>query len=696
MAQSDADLKIVREARKRFDAARTYETRARSYFLQDYRFANGDARNLYQWDQNRRNERDATQRPYLTINKTRQHNLQIINDMKQNKPGITIKPTSGDASYESAQVMQDLIRHIEYKSNATLAYDLAASFQVQAGWGYWRVKTDYVSPTSFDQEILIEPIQNPLSVYIDPYARMPDKSDMRFGFIFEDIARDELDTRYPEYDDQFPVSAFGNTDSGWITADTVRVCEYFRVKETKDTIAVNTETGAMFYRSEVAGPLWQAMTKPLQGDSAFQTRPTMRRVVEWFFIIGDEIKERNIWPGKYVPIVKVVGEEFIIDNVFDCRGHTRALLDPQKMYNFMSSSAVEYGALQTKIPWLVPIEAVEEYEDLWKNANTLNYSYLPYKSGLDSSGQPMPPPQRIEAPMSAPMALQGMQVAAAEMQMVSGQFDANMGEKGNERSGIAIDKRQRKGDNATYHYIDNQAVAIAYTGKIILDIIPAIYDTPRVLQIIGEDGETAPLQIDPQQAQALAQEEKYNGEVVTRSLNPKIGQYEVQSQVGPLFATRRQAAFDAFTLIMTQAPQLTSIIGDIMMKSADFPLANEAAKRLKNMVPGRPWASARRPEEAQLQDQLTQAQQMIRDLMDKIAIMDSQLVRNAGKTVVDQENAKTARLKVLLDSGIDEKQFRMEAARLVMDADMHDIEQENERARVEIERMKAKQPKGAS
>lgn len=687
MPQSEKDRKIIVEAMKRFNAAKSWETQARSYFLQDYRFANGDSRNMYQWDKERRNERDATQRPYLTINKTRQHCLQIINDGKQNKPSIAVKPTGGDATYESAQVLQDMIRHIEYRSNATLAYDNASSFQVQAGWGYWRVVSEYVDENSFDQELLIKPIPNPLSVYIDPYARENDKSDMRFAFVFEDIPRDELEVRYPEYEDNFPSSTLGNLELGWVGLGTIRVAEYYRIVDKKDKLVLNTTTGTTMYRSDIPDNIWTA-DEGMANDPAIKIRSVMRKTVEWYFIVGNEIKERNIWPGKYIPVVKVVGEEFVIDGVFDCRGHTRALLDPQKMYNFMSSSAVEYGALQTKSPWLTSISAIEGYEMIWKDANVKNFAYLPYKSGIDTDGQPIPPPQRIEPPVSTPMALQGMQVAAAEMQMVSGQFDANMGEKGNERSGVAIDKRQRKGDNATYHYINNLAVAVQYTGKILLDCIPYIYDTPRALQIIGENGEPSPLQIDPEQAEALKQEEAFNGAIVSRSLNPKLGQYDVQADVGPLYATRRQEAFEALTLIMTQAPQMSAIIGDIMMQSADFPLAAEAAKRLKNMVPRQALGLGPSPEEAALQQQVTQAQQIISDLMDKLGVMESELVRNAAKTAVDKENAITQRLKVLFDKETDANEFQMAVAKILVDSSFADAAHELKTESLSLQKMK--------
>lgn len=662
------DTEIIQEAQKRFDACKAYESLARTYFKQDYRFSNGDARNLYQWDKERTQQRDATQRPYLTINKTRQHNLQIVNDGKQNKPAIAIKPTGGDATYESAQIMQDLIRHIEYRSNATLAYDNASNFQVQAGWGYWRIVNEYVDDSSFEQELLIKTIADPLSVYIDPYAKEVDKSDMRFAFVFEDVAREEIEIKYPEFKDKVPSAPLGNNQLDWIGSNTVRVAEYYRLTEKKDTLVFNTTTGVSMYKSDIDPEIWSA-NGGIDQDPTIKTRRIMRKKIEWFFIIGDKIMEKATWPGKFIPIVKVTGEEFIIDGQYDCRGHTRALIDPQRMYNYMSSAAVEYSGVQSKTPWLVSFAAIEGYEQIWKAANVNNYAYLPYKSGLDQDGQPIPPPTRIEPPAPMPVSLAGMEVAAREMQMVSGQYDAAMGEKGNERSGIAIDKRQRRGDNATYHYVDNLAIAVALTGRILLDAIPHFYDTPRTIMIIGEDGETVrPLQINPQQEEALVEEEASDGEVVSRSLNPKVGMYEVQSHAGPAFSTRRQEAFEAFTLMMTQAPQLTAVIGDIMFRSADFPLANEAAKRLKNMVPRQALGLGPTEEEAALQQQLQQLTAINSELMDKLGVMQSELVRNSEKTAVDRENAITQRLKVLFDKETDIKEFRLGVAGILMDS----------------------------
>src|SRR5882757_6021848 len=153
------DDRIVKEAKRRFKACVEWEEIARINFEYDYKFANGDSLNMYQWDNWVVGDRVQNQRPCLTINKTMQHCLQIINDGKQNKPGVNIRPVGDEASFEAAQVFQEVTRHIEYISSAENVYDNAAVFQVTAGWGYWRVTVEKIKGT-FDKEIFIRRIKD--------------------------------------------------------------------------------------------------------------------------------------------------------------------------------------------------------------------------------------------------------------------------------------------------------------------------------------------------------------------------------------------------------------------------------------------------------------------------------------------------------------------------------------------------------
>ena len=645
---SDKFQKVLKRAQERFKRCEAWESYARRLFMDDIRFANADADNKYQWPTRMWNDRQRDERPALTINKTRQHNLNIINDARMNKPGIKYRAAGNGATAESARIWDGIARHIEYQSNAPAHYDYATTFQVEAGIGYLRVNTDYVDENSFDQEIYITSIADPLTVYIDPDARAPAKEDMRFAFVFEDMPKEVFDQKYPAYKKYAGMEVLVG-EKGWLDEDHVRVAEYYEAEDIDDELLMfNGPDGQPM--TLMASDLRKVDPKStIFDDPQTQKRPVARRVIHYHFIIGNHVvqEEEKIWIGKTIPIIPVIGEETIIEGRLDRKGHTRALKDPQRMYNYWASAAVEYGALQSKTPWIVGVESVEGFEEYWATANRQNHAYLPYKS-VGDDGKPLPPPTRIEPPVPSPVALKGMEVANVEMQMVSGQYENQLGQQGNERTGKAIAERQRQGDRATYHFIDHLAIAIRQIGKIILDLVPKVYDTNRVVMILAENNESLEVKLDPQLQQAHMLELNENNEVIGRVLNPAVGKYEVMSDVGPGYATRREEAFNALTLILTQNPGLTSIIGDIMFRAGDFPMAEEAAERLKRMVPPQALGQGPSQNEQMLAQQAQQLQQALQATMDELAKEKGKSQARLEKREVEVYDAITKRLDILL------------------------------------------------
>ena len=627
---SDRKDDIIREAKERLDAALDWESIARERARNDYRFVNGDADNGYQWPGAMLKQRELDRKPTLTINKTRQHCLQIINDARQNQVEIRIDPVGDGATYESAQCMQDLVRHIEYQSQAQDVYINAVHFQVMTGIGYWRVLTDYIDDRSFDQEIYLRRVKDPSMVVLDPDINELDGSDARYGFVYEDLPDDLFDKRYPKYKGRAPQSTLGMGQDESVPKGHTRICEYFRRVEKADKLYL-LPNGSTATRSK----LGREIASQLDTDESVQKRDILSNSIEWFLIIGDEIAEERDWPGRYIPIVRVVGEETIIDGKLDRKGHVRALKDPQRMYNYNASASVEFGALQTKVPWIIPSEAIEGSEQYWENANSVNYAYLPYKARLDD-GTLLPPPQRAQPPQAAEAFLVGIQNASNEMMMVSGQYQAQMGEKSNERTGIAIQERQRQGDNATYHYIANLASAIRYTGRILIDLIPHIYDTERVIQIMQDNGERTQVQIQPGLQGPGGQMQQ--GDDVLRVLNPSVGRYEVQSDVGPAFATRRQEAFNALIQLAQASPDLMSKAGDLVMRAADFPMADELADRLKPPAID-PAVQALQQQLQATQAQLTQAIQQMAEQRVKHTAVEQQKDIDAYRAETDRMGA---------------------------------------------------------
>lgn len=634
-----ASGKLLVEVKKRFQRCQDFETDARALWKADIRFANGDPDNGWQWDDMMRKAREQDKRPCLTINKTKQHNRQITNDQRQNKPAIRVYPVDSGADKKTAEVLNGVIRHIEQNSNADVAYDTAAEHQVDGGLGYWRVVTDYASDDSFDQEIFIRRVKNPLNVYLDPDIQEADGSDARFGFVFENLPREEFEARYPNVDAaDWPLD--GAADD-WLSKDNVRICEYFRRVELADQLYVDDQ-GNVFKASDMEREQLVAAA-----SAGWRSRPVKRQQVEWYLVAGNTVVEKKEWPGRYIPIVRVVGDEVEVDGKIDRKGHTRQMKDAQRMYNYNSSASVEYGALQTKTPILAAAEAIEGYEDHWNNANTQNKPYLPYNH-RDELGNSLPVPQRIQAPAPATLFLDGMRVASEEMKMASGQYDASMGAQSNETSGRAIMARQREGDTATFHFIDNIARAIKYTGKILVDLIPKIYDTPRLLRILGEDGKEDHAQIDPQQRQAYLKQETTTGEL-QEIYNPGIGRYDVVVAVGPSYSTRRQETFQALTEIASRNPAVMQLAGDLVMKAADFPMAEELAERFEKALP--PNVKEKEgvdPQVQALQQQLQQTEAQLQELGSKYNQLHDAKGVETQKLHLDSYRAETDRLKILV------------------------------------------------
>lgn len=664
------DEKIVDEAKKRFNRCNEWESSARAKYCFDLKFANGDSDNLYQWPQNVATDRNGSNRPCLTVNKTRQHCLQIINDQRQNKSQVEIRAVGDGATFKAAEVLEGIVRHIEYISNAQNAYANACYHQVVGGIGYWRVVTDYAHDDTFDQEIFIRRVADPLSVYLDPDISEADGSDARFGFVFDDMPRDLFEAQYPREDDvtDAPLGVYdGATEDGWESKDHVRVCEYYRKSDKPDRLH-ELDNGMSVRESDVIKE--DKRRRAEAGDDAdipslldqlkinsVRSREISEPQIEWYLIAGSRIIDRKIWPGKYIPIVRVIGEETVIDGELDRKGHTRTLIDPQRIYNYWTSSAVEFVALQSKTPYITDVAAIDGYETNWANANIVNAAYLPY-NGIREDGTKIERPERAPPPVMSQAYLAGMETSRNEMMMASGQYEANMGQRSNEVSGAAVDARQRQGANSTYHFIDRFSDAIRFTGRILVDLIPKVYDTERVINILGIDGTQHTVQVNPglqdPQGNALAHQQvqdpddqEYDPASITAIFNPNCGRYEVVATIGPAFETRRQETFNALSQILAHNEQLAPMVGDLMFKAADFPLADQIAARLHNLVPPQALGQGPTPQVQQMQQMLQQQSAAVQQLQAQLEQEKSKAAAVSTQKEIDAYNAETSRMKAV-------------------------------------------------
>jgi hypothetical protein len=634
MAEKEKD--IIARAQDNFKSCLDWEALSRQRFRDDMRFLFADSDNQDQWEPAVKARRHMATQPMITINKVHTHWLMIVNQMKENKPSIQVHPTNGEASYEAAQIYEGLIRHIEYKSNAKVAYDIASEQQVGGGIGYVQVITKYADDSTFDQEIFIKEIPDALSVYLDPHIKKRDGSDAKYAFIYEDMPRREFERKYPNI--KVPTS---NGNQQWVTKDIVKVATYYEKETKKEWLysITNDDGSVKFMReSDITVEERKLFNEIIRtGGEGIDRRRIDKHVIKKYLIGGTEVLEKGIWPGTYIPIARQVGEEVIIEQRLDRKGIVRYMKDAQRAYNYNASAALEYGALQSKSPYIAPVDAINGLENYWATANTENHAYLPYNN-LDEQGNPVPMPQKAPAPMGAPVYMDGMQTANMEMMMTSGQYDQTFGEQSQELSGVSIDKRINQGNRATFHFQDAQANTIQFVGKIIIDLIPKIYDTKRIVRILGEDGSEDQIMVDPEARQAIIQNEQEAEAKIQTIFNPNVGKFDVVAECGPSYDTKRAEAFDAMTGLLKAHPALSQVIGDLYMGSADFPGADKLQERMRNWIPASILGTGPSEQEQQMMAQLQASQQAIQELTQQLNEKQSMISIEKQRADIDALN----------------------------------------------------------
>ena len=636
-AKDKSNASILATARSRLDMAVSALSESREDEVDDLKFYAGSPDNHWQWPADVLATRGAVQgqtinsRPTLTINKLPQHVRQVTNDQRQNRPGAKVIPVDDNADVEIAEIFNGMIRHIEYRSDADVAYDTACENQVAYGEGYFRLLTEYCSDDTFDQDIKIGRIRNSFSVYMDPTIQDPTGSDAKWCFVTEDLSKDEYERLYPDAAPITTLQSLGVGDqsiSNWLNEDTIRVADYYYVDHDRATLNLYPGNVTAF-----AGTPQDKQLKSVYGKPK-RSREADRRRIKYCKINGYEILEERDWVGKYIPVIRIVGNEFEVDGRLYVSGLVRNAKDAQRMYNYWVSQEAEMLALAPKAPFIGYGGQFEGYEEKWKTANTQNWPYLEVNPDVtDGQGAVLPLPQRAQPPMASSGLLQAKSGAAEDIKSTTGQYNASLGMGSNERSGKAILARQREGDVGTYHYGDNLARGIRHLARQLVDMIPKIYDTQRIARIIGEDGETKMVKINPEQPQSVNKIMDEQGVVIEKIYNPGVGTYDVVATTGPGYATKRQEALEAMAQLLQGNPQLWAVAGDLFVKNMDWPGAQEMSKRFAKTIDPKLLG------DGEDNPALAAAQQQMEAMGQEMEQMH-QMLTNVGKSIEVQEQRR--------------------------------------------------------
>lgn len=684
---------LLIEAREAFQRCHDAENENRKTALDDIRFARlGD-----QWPSEVKKQRMVDQRPMLTINKLPAFIRQVVNDSRQNKPSIKVNPVDSNADIKTADVLSGIIRNIEAVSNADVAYDTAVEQAVSSGFGYWRVTLDYAYDESFDLDIMIKRITNQFSVYADPNSTEADSSDWDVCFVTDRIPKKVYERKYKDkatvdWDSQ----GWKDIGNDWLNDDGVLIAEWWRRYDVEREVVL-LDDGRTFDAEEFDNdPDLQTAKEAEQIIEVKRRKISSKRVTQTIISGADVLEEEKEFPGCYIPIVPVYGDEILIEGKRYFRSLINPAKDAQMAFNFWRSAAAELVALAPRVPWIGTAETFAE-DERWATANTASHSYLVFGGSV--------PPQRLPLD-SGPAAgvLQEAMNANDDIKSSIGMFDASLGARSNETSGKAILARQREGDVATFHFIDNVTRAIRHTGKILIGLIPKVYTGERIMRVLGEDGEAKnipvnkpyqaddkgnpvqppqmghnggpPMPMDGQQPPMTQPEQNeapesaevaQMGSVIMAMHDLSIGKYDVTVTSGPSFTTRRAEAAAEQLQFLQAFPQAAPIIGDIVAKNLDWPGAQEIADRLAEAM-----GHSDKPQiPPEVQQQIEQGQQLIEQQKSEIEQLKADQSVQQAQTQVDMQKIQIdAKRTEIEGQKAQTAQYEAETERMKMQIDM--------------------------
>lgn len=644
----NAKSAILKEARDRAD----YAARAWSA---NFTASRAEVSFLYgnQWPDDMVERRAAEDMPSLTINNLPTHIDQVLGDQRMARPQIEVHPAD-DADYDIrpepetdaeaedpgaidtiklSEAFEGLIRNIEYVSGAEMHYDQAFQQAVEGGFGWLRVVTDYESEASFNQEARIKYVRNRYAVLIDPASQEPDYSDANFAFIAERMKRTEFERRYPDAQ----IGELTEGMSWWGDSDHVTVTEYFR-REPMTRKLLMMDDGSTHFEDEIKDVLDEMQEA---GVTIVQERKVKTFRVLWSKITAHDVLEKDReWPGTIIPLAPVCGKWVDLDDGPHYRGLTRFAADAKRMHNYMMSAATARVALSPKAPWTGTAAMFAGYEDVWGRANRTNPAFLPFNIDPEN---PSMRPERVDV---AAMPAAEIQMALNMSDMVKatiGQFDASLGAQSNETSGKAIMARQREGDVASYAFVDNLNRAICKIGRILVEIIPKIYDTERIIRVRHEDGTTQKVRIN-----RTMLDDETGKEVLVNDL--AVGRFDVVVKAGPSHTTQRMEATEALMEFIRAAPATAPAIMDILAMNMDWPGAQKVAERMRKMVPPNLLSKREREQSGQEAPEPTPEQQAeMAKAQAEMAKAEADMAMAQAKTAEAQ--AKMAEIQMMAEGG---------------------------------------------
>ena len=351
---------------------------------------------------------------------------------------------------------------------------------------------------------------------------------------------------------------------GWIVNSDVRVVSYWRMRSERRVLALMTD-GSTQDITDASDPE-EIANIAIRPDGSLFVREVDRPYAQKYICSGTDILEGpyNL-PISRIPVFRVPGWEIQLGPQKFRYGMIRFLKDPQRLHNYLRSVLAEKLMQAPRAVWLAAANAVAGREKAFRDSHLSDDPLLIWNEEAGNK------PERIVPPPMEVALLQQAEMTNQDIKDVSNIHEANLGMPSNEVSGVAIQARQRVSDTGTILYHDNLDSATEECGRVIDQLIPIVYDTPRIVKTLGSDAED-------------------NMQVINVLGNPASiditeGKYSVTVTTGPTYATKRIEQAESMLKLANAMPNVLGVAADLIVEAQDWPGADKIAARLRATLP---------------------------------------------------------------------------------------------------------------
>jgi len=653
-----------------------------------------------QWSPEAKAERNSTttingsttpRRSTLVFNLERPFVVKVVNGVKKLKPVIKILPIDGQADKKLADVRRGIFQSIERNTGAIPCRLNALTDAVTAGYGFYRFITDYVDPLSREQELKYKMIEDVTNVLWDEDDKSPDGSDCKKVTIKESVSKKEFKRQTKKNWEDIYQS--GKTHAAWGTSEKPTITEYWFVEEIPDKAVTLTPE----YSGEVS-PQGEPLPKNIflseakkmakerninieymleyDEDNQLIQRDTHRRQVWWYKLAGKVVLDKRAWPGYWIPVFKVEGRRKICQGDERMDGLANGANSNQRSYNYARNAQNENLGRVTKAPYLTPVGGIPKDEQgKWNTSASRPWANLNYNA-YDDSGKPLPPPQKTPgAQVDMGLANEAI-ISDKGVQKAMGLFGAFIGDTGSEKSGKAILAGADESADVVYDFALNLATTMRFEGKVRNELLPKVHDVPQQIRMVGEDDQEKVIWVNKQAQDERGQDYYYD---------LKQGKFDLDVEMTANDHTKRAETRDGIErLTKGLPPEFTFAVSDFLAKESDFRQSEQIANRFRKLI-GMKFpklleedGEEQSPQVMQLKQALQQMQQQLQQMGQEYQAMKMDKSTEGKKVEIDGFNAKTQRMKAIMDAEHNE-------AKLKVDLEKADINAEKDLIKTDVD-----------